>query len=70
MIRELGSSFFYYDRKALNQKIMELRKASNESSAQCWDFLCIFLFKFLNMKLIGNFSKKDFSIFFMYLKFR
>jgi len=28
----------------------------------------ILLFNSLKMKLIGNFSKKDFSIFFMYLK--
>lgn len=31
MMRELGSAFFHYDCKALDRKILKLRKESNES---------------------------------------
>lgn len=36
MIRELPYSIYYYDRKAFNKKILELRKAPNESLLQFW----------------------------------
>ena len=36
MIRELSHSFYHYDRKELNKKVLQLRKEPDESLFQFW----------------------------------
>jgi len=63
MFQELGCSFFFYDQKALNHKILKLLKAYNKSITHFYHHLCHYSFEFLE----DEFDRKFLSEIFQYL---
>ena len=55
LIRELAHAFYQYDHKALNKKILELRKAPDESLLQFWECIHNLEFQFLEDEIDWKF---------------
>lgn len=61
MFRELFCAFFFYDRKALNHKILKLWKAPNESIVQFYDLFCHYYFEFPKYEVDWKFLTERFQ---------